>query len=513
MLSSPLPSPGLPHADWRVSVRACAETGPAAAYVLALLVLAVSASACSSDLTQLIVVVDGDLSVPAVVDEVRLEVSGPSGEVRTERQSLTSASQFPLTLGVVAEADVAHRDRLGPVNVVAIGTLMGREQLRVSASVMLVRGQTRMLRLSLHADCLDVPCPDGESCAGGSCAAEITTTEPWPGHLASLDAGRQEDGSPSDSGLVDAGVRDGGDTLDGSTDGGRQPRYQLQTTVYADDPMMVGVSRDEFDMFATADRGGPGSVHAGSYWMKLPADFVERAAAARQSWRLIWEMKLPDDNKWRCHVLIVMRSGRPVWEFKGHVELTYSPTGSEYDEFKTMNDAVAVPLGRFFRVWYAVRFSGSANDGYFKFALGPNAETVIFDYSGRIGHPDLPTSDGNYMHVLTPFANFTGWTLDGIESTTFYGGPFQLYDALPSELGGSATPVWTTRFAPDTALDRTLAPTGPVFIGIDRVTGDDWMDLRDGTVGYEASRFQYVSGPPDAWDYYVRTEIVPIGGI
>ncbi len=161
----------------------------------ALVFLASFASGCSSDVTQLIVVVDTDLSVPMALDEVRVEVSGPSGEVRSELQPLADASDLPLTLGVVAEAGVAQDDRLGPVKVVAIGMFMGREQLRASASVMLLRGQTRMLRLMLAADCLTVSCADGESCTRGRCAPESTTTERWPGRPPSRDAGLQGDGS------------------------------------------------------------------------------------------------------------------------------------------------------------------------------------------------------------------------------------------------------------------------------------------------------------------------------
>ncbi|NOY91745.1 MAG: hypothetical protein GXP55_11165 [Deltaproteobacteria bacterium] len=197
--------------------------------VLAYLVLLVPAlPACSSDLTQLVVVVDTDMAIPDDIDMVRVDVRGPSGESASEQQDLGAGASLPLTLGVRPASSA-----LGPIRVSAVGLRNGLEVVRQTAIVSLVRGETRMLRLMLSADCAGAACSGGRTCVRGACSDQPTQTEPWSGEPPPRDAGAGADSSAGlDSGLdasLDSGL-DAGDCIDLGCDDGNECTDDLCTS-------------------------------------------------------------------------------------------------------------------------------------------------------------------------------------------------------------------------------------------------------------------------------------------
>ncbi len=165
---------------------------------------------CSSA-TQLIVVVESDLSVPGEMDAVQLTITGPLGQPFDSTQSLTDsgAPSLPLTLGVRPAGEA-----LGPLEVRARGLLAGGVVVERVARTSLVRGDTRTLVLFLSRDCRGVTCPGGQTCTELGCAsADVPSDElpPWPGHVPT-DGGLHVDAARADAGVGDAATPDAGPT-------------------------------------------------------------------------------------------------------------------------------------------------------------------------------------------------------------------------------------------------------------------------------------------------------------
>lgn len=181
-------------------------------------------SACGrAPATELVVVVDSDLGIPAEMDAVRVRVTRPDRTMADQTQPLTGASDLPLTLGIVADGA-----SLGPIDVVAEGVLRGTVVVSRSARTTLVRGETRVLTLYLVRSCIGTTCPAGQSCTEHGCAPlEVVTLPPWTGTPPRLgeDAGFVDAG-PRDAGMLDGGPRDaslpdaGPCTVDGDCDDG-----------------------------------------------------------------------------------------------------------------------------------------------------------------------------------------------------------------------------------------------------------------------------------------------------
>jgi hypothetical protein len=186
---------------------------------------------CSS-LTQLVVVVDTDYSVPDDLGRFELSVSGVATTPANATADLRTDSTLPRYISLV------HRGGpTGPVTVTVEGFHNGAAIVRRSANVSFVLGQTRMLRLELLRSCepLFTSCAAPQTCAAGRCGtADIAADDllPWtgpPGRLIDagpMDAGGMDAGSDAgvreDAGMMmtDAG-RDAG--RDGGTDAGRPP--------------------------------------------------------------------------------------------------------------------------------------------------------------------------------------------------------------------------------------------------------------------------------------------------
>jgi hypothetical protein len=135
---------------------------------LAIVVLATAALAACSErpLTQLVVVADSDLLVPAQLDAIEIEIAPPTGSPvrRTAQLSGDGAIALPVTLGVV------HRGgALGPVAIAVRGMRAGDVVVTRLAEIEMREGHTLVAELALEAVCVAVPCPDGQTCAHGDC--------------------------------------------------------------------------------------------------------------------------------------------------------------------------------------------------------------------------------------------------------------------------------------------------------------------------------------------------------
>ncbi|MEM9068519.1 MAG: hypothetical protein AAGE52_08430 [Myxococcota bacterium] len=157
---------------------------------------------CSSDPTQIMVVVRSDLSVPAALDEVRIEVQG-FGDQPVASANLRDAP-LPRTLALV------HRGgALGPIDVFVRGYRGGSEVVARQARSFFEKGEARMLTVWLRQSCQGVDCAGGETCTEAGCDSPEVILADWPGEV-------------PDAGLPDAAIRDAAFDVrqDGGSDAG-----------------------------------------------------------------------------------------------------------------------------------------------------------------------------------------------------------------------------------------------------------------------------------------------------
>jgi hypothetical protein len=126
-------------------------------------------------LTELVVVIDSDLAVPARLDAIALEVETPSGDSLEAEQPLSEAAQLPLTMVLEWRSGP-----LSPIVVTAWGRKEGRSSFQVTVSTGFVANESRMVRLVLQAQCRAAICEDERVCRGGSCAAPLVPAELLP---------------------------------------------------------------------------------------------------------------------------------------------------------------------------------------------------------------------------------------------------------------------------------------------------------------------------------------------
>jgi hypothetical protein len=187
----------------------------------------VLASCGQPALTQLIVVVDSDIPVPAQLDAIRVVVTSTDGATMATRdQVLASATELPATLGVV------HRDGpLEPITVVAIGRHGESDVVERRAVTGFRRGETIVLAVHLEDRCIGALCPAGETCIGGGCASDAIPASSLPGFDGAFprlgDGGALPDGCPGRTETCNGAD----DDCDGMTD---------ETTPLATDPANCG---------------------------------------------------------------------------------------------------------------------------------------------------------------------------------------------------------------------------------------------------------------------------------
>ncbi|NOY92171.1 MAG: hypothetical protein GXP55_13315, partial [Deltaproteobacteria bacterium] len=181
--------------------------------------------ACAGDPTQLVVVVDSDMTVPEELDAVSLEVTAPDGVVQSAHAALGVGEDLPRTLVLLHGGGA-----LGPVRVYARGLRAGVSVVERRASVAFVPGQTLMLRIELLRECVGRVCAAGRTCAAGGCrpeAVDPSELRPWsgtPGPLPNTDAGAPDadvaDASPDVCSPSPEICNDLDDDCDGEVDEG-----------------------------------------------------------------------------------------------------------------------------------------------------------------------------------------------------------------------------------------------------------------------------------------------------
>ncbi len=179
---------------------------------------------CSTQ-TQLVVVVETNLEVPAELDLVEVSVLGPDGVSTVTPQPLEApgAPSFPLTLGVAPSGEA-----LGPITVTAIGRRAGAEVVRQSATVSaLVPGETRTLHLVLYRSCVGRDCPAATTCDAAGCVGlERAELPPWTGTPPTFD-----DSDPCLARAWDAdGDGEGSDACGGADCDDAEPRARSSAT-------------------------------------------------------------------------------------------------------------------------------------------------------------------------------------------------------------------------------------------------------------------------------------------
>jgi hypothetical protein len=138
--------------------------------------LAAALSACATEPTQLVVVVETNLDVPSEIDTVEVVVTGPSAVSTSTSEALVGPDDppFPLTLTVLPAGSA-----LGPVSITARGLLGDSEAIRAEVRTELVDGKSKMVRLFLLRGCIDRPCV-GMTCGEAGCTPIAVAGETLP---------------------------------------------------------------------------------------------------------------------------------------------------------------------------------------------------------------------------------------------------------------------------------------------------------------------------------------------
>lgn len=136
--------------------------------------MALLCAACSGELTELLVVVDSELSVPSELDGVRVTASG--AEAMSATGSITRDEPLPRSVGVV------HRGgMLGPVEITVTGTQGGDDVAQARVTTSFVQGKTLVLPVFLSRRCADPQ----------ACVLNVdpNSLDEWEGGLPQVDAG------------------------------------------------------------------------------------------------------------------------------------------------------------------------------------------------------------------------------------------------------------------------------------------------------------------------------------
>jgi len=164
-------------------------------FFFALLALAWLAS-CSdaSSRTEIIVAIDTNLRVPEELDNVRVDMVGPSGDLRRSMGPLNDPGALPATVGMVHTVG----QPLGPIQVTVVGSVGGMDIVQRRASVSFVEGRTLVLWIHLVQECLNLRCPADQTCAPGGCrpiAVGESELVEWEGSIDRADVGGRMDAS------------------------------------------------------------------------------------------------------------------------------------------------------------------------------------------------------------------------------------------------------------------------------------------------------------------------------
>jgi hypothetical protein len=168
---------------------------------LALITLAVALCACTQPLTELVVVVDSDIAVPAGIDAIAVFVEGAQGIPTPSRTSLVGdgAPRLPVTLGVRP-----RESGNTPVRVRAVGFLGGTTRVEAQVRTNFVEGERLLVRLTLVDRCVGVRCGVEQTCSDGRCVEAYVD----PATLERFDPARDPRDTDGGAPDMDAGAPD-----------------------------------------------------------------------------------------------------------------------------------------------------------------------------------------------------------------------------------------------------------------------------------------------------------------
>jgi hypothetical protein len=153
--------------------------------------------------TEVVVVVDSDLRVPADIDRVLFRVEG-STLLHSTEIPLSTHEQFPLTHGI-------HRVDRDKFTVVATGRRGATDVVEDRATTGFVDGERRMLTLWLGWDCIGRVCPTPtDVCSRNGCRPQTIAPEALPEWTGVIERVDPVDPPGPDGGLPDGGSPDGG---------------------------------------------------------------------------------------------------------------------------------------------------------------------------------------------------------------------------------------------------------------------------------------------------------------
>lgn len=196
---------------------------------------------CGDDVTEIVLEVRSDLSVPEQLDAARIEVRRPMGEPQTADADLTGPEGgFPRTLAVV------HRGGpLGPVEITVTGLRDGAPVVARELVAHFEKGESLRLVVRLQDACIGRACPDEQTCEAGACRDETIAQCEYEGRTCS-DAGL-------DGGTMDAEADAGSDAGDAAFPDGCPDRPE-QCNDFDDD--CDGLVDEDFDLLTDPDNCG-----------------------------------------------------------------------------------------------------------------------------------------------------------------------------------------------------------------------------------------------------------------
>lgn len=190
--------------------------------ILLALALLGSCSEPRQPATELIVVVDSDLTVPGELDQIEVQTHGPGDSAQSANAALDDGEgALPRSLALRHLAGP-----LGPVSIQVEGKRAGKTVITREAEASFVEGQSLVLPLHLARSCLRTSCDDGETCTEDGCRAvaiDEDELDDWTGdkpHLWQRDAGEEEDASALDAGKDAGRASDAAMASDASDAGG-----------------------------------------------------------------------------------------------------------------------------------------------------------------------------------------------------------------------------------------------------------------------------------------------------
>lgn len=135
--------------------------------------------------SEIIIVVDTDLSSPTDITSIRVNVADPSDEERFSTTESLSPNELPAYVGIARTTSP-----LGPYDIYVTGLLGETAVIARFARVNFISESTRVIELPLLRSCLGVICDQGQTCGVSGCRpVDIDPSEftEWTGTPPSLD--------------------------------------------------------------------------------------------------------------------------------------------------------------------------------------------------------------------------------------------------------------------------------------------------------------------------------------